>query len=266
MAVIDISAIQMQVIEDDPDNAIESAVRLIRQCKGSDLIVLPELWNIGFMSFDQYLKAAADHSGKTLAAMKEMARETGAYLHTGSFPHQTENGCYNTSFLLSPEGDVLEEYRKIHLFGFKSRESEILTPGERLCVIRTPLATIGMATCFDLRFPEMFRHMIDLGAELFVVCSAWPYPRLEHWMLLNRARAVENQAIVVSANCTGTNRGVAFVGHSMIVDPWGTVVAACGDDEAIVRTRIDTHIIKDARDRFPGLASRKKWLQKGDIK
>lgn len=265
MHIIEISAIQMAVVEDDKDAAIDSAVKLIRQCRGSDLIVLPELWNTGFMSFDQYLQAAETADGKTLAAMKEMAKETGAYLHTGSFLLKEGDDIYNASFLLSPAAEVIGEYRKIHLFGFNSRESEILTPGERICVIKTPLGNIGLATCFDLRFPELFRHMVDRGAEILLVCSAWPYPRLEHWLLLNRTRAIENQCFLVSANSTGGNRGVAFVGHSMIVDPWGTVLAGCGDGETIARTRIDIGGVRDSRERFPGLASRKEWLKKGEI-
>ncbi len=258
---MEISAIQMQVIEDDKDSAIDSAVRLIRQCRDSDLIILPELWNIGFMSFDRYTSDAETENGKTLSAMKEMAKETGAYLHTGSFPLTSDGEYYNASFLLSPEGEVLAGYRKIHLFAFNSRENEILSPGEKACTVETPLGHIGLATCFDLRFPELFRNMVDKGVEIFLVCSAWPYPRLEHWLILNRARAIENQCIVVSANSAGINRGVTFTGHSMIIDPWGTVLAGCGDEETIARTRIDAGVVKDARNRFPGLASRKEWLQ-----
>jgi len=258
---MEISAIQMQVIEDDKDRAIDTAVGLIRQCRGSDLIILPELWNIGFMSFDRYTTDAEPETGKTLSAMKEMAKETGAYLHTGSFPLISDGKYYNASFLLSPEGEVLAEYRKIHLFAFNSRENEILSPGEEICTVETPLGNIGLSTCFDLRFPELFRRMVDRGVEIFLVCSAWPYPRLEHWLIFNRARAIENQCILVSANSAGTNRGVMFTGHSMIVDPWGTVLAGCGDEESIARTRIDPGVVKDARSRFPGLASRKEWLQ-----
>lgn len=258
---MEISAIQMQVIEDDKDRAIDSAVRLIRQCRGSDLIILPELWNVGFMSFDRYIPDAETENGKTLSAMKEMAKETGAHLHTGSFPLTANGKYYNASYLLSPEGEVLAGYRKIHLFAFNSRENEILCPGDRVCTVDTPLGHIGLATCFDLRFPEFFRHMVDRGVEIFLVCSAWPYPRLEHWLIFNRARAIENQCILVSANSAGSNRGVTFTGHSMIVDPWGTVLAGCGDEEAIARTRIDSGVVEDARKRFPGLASRKEWLK-----
>jgi len=251
----------MQVIEDDKDRAIDSAVGLIRKCRGSDLIILPELWNIGFMSFDRYTSDAEPETGKTLSAMKEMAKETGAYLHTGSFPLVSDGKYYNASFLLSPEGEVLAGYRKIHLFAFNSRENEILSPGEEICTVETPLGHIGLSTCFDLRFPELFRRMVDRGVEIFLVCSAWPYPRLEHWLIFNRARAIENQCILVSANSAGINRGVMFTGHSMIVDPWGTVLSGCGDEASIARTRVDTGVVKDARSRFPGLASRKEWLQ-----
>ncbi len=96
-----------------------------------------------------------------------------------------------------------------------------------------------MATCFDLRFPELFRAMVDQGATLFLVCSAWPYPRLEPWILLNRVRALENQSHLVCANGCGMNNGIQLVGHSMVIDPWGTVLAGAGDEETIVETRID---------------------------
>lgn len=262
---MEVACIQMNVIEDDKEGAIGRAVDLIRRCKGADLIVLPELWNIGFMSFDSYYAEAETEEGKTIAAMKAMARETGAFLHTGSFILKEGRDFFNASYLLSPEGEILGAYRKIHLFGFNSRESELLTPGEHIAVIRSPLATFGLVTCFDLRFPELFRRMIDLGTEIFLVCSAWPYPRLEHWVLFTRTRAVENQCIIVAANSSGSNRGITFLGHSMIVDPWGIAVAAGGDDETIVRTRVDVGSVHDARSRFPGLASRREWLQpKGD--
>ncbi|MFP4049599.1 MAG: nitrilase-related carbon-nitrogen hydrolase, partial [Desulfovermiculus sp.] len=98
------------------------------------------------------------------------------------------------------------------------------------------------------------------GAEIFLVCSAWPYPRLEHWQIFNRARAIENQCALISANSVGPNRGTTLVGHSMIVDAWGTVVAGGGDDEVILRTQLDVNKIHLARERFPGLAGRTEWL------
>lgn len=259
---MDVASIQMEVVEDNKDGAIDKAVQRIRECRGADLILLPELWNIGFMSFDDYYDQAETERGPTLSIMQTLAQEMRAYLHTGSFVLREGDAYYNASYLLSPDGVILGSYRKIHLFAFNSRENRLLTPGNDISVIRTPLATFGLATCFDLRFPELFRHMVEKGVEIFLVCSAWPYPRLEHWIIFNRARAIENQCALISSNTVGLNRNTAMAGHSMIVDAWGTIMASGGDDEVTLRTRVDMDLIQEARRRFPGLAGRKEWLQR----
>lgn len=258
-----IASIQMTTVDGDKIKTIEKAGEKVRSCRGADLIILPEIWNIGFMSFDRYVSEAEDRNGPTLSAMRDLAREVGSYLHTGSFVEKEGANCFNSSYLLSPQGEVLANYRKIHLFGFDSRETQILTPGEKIAVVETPIGTLGMATCYDLRFPEFFRRMIDQGVELFLVCSAWPYPRLEHWMLLNRTRALENQCFLVSSNAVGLNQGTLFVGHSAIVDPWGIIRQGGGDDEVILRAELDLAEVKTARKRFPALADRKDWLNPG---
>lgn len=255
-----VSCIQMSAAADGKKSAVDKAVERIRQCRGSDLVVLPELWTIGFLGFDRYAADAETETGEILPVMQDLARETGAYLHTGSLVEKEGDNYYNACYLLSPEGEVLGSYRKIHLFSYHSPEKKLLTPGDLVSVIPTPLGNFGLAICFDLRFPELFRNMVDKGAEIFLVCAAWPYPRLEHWLLFNRVRAVENQAIVISANACGPSKGVLFAGHSMIVDPWGIPVAACGDGEAVVSARIDTGIVRDARKEYPGLSSRTQWL------
>lgn len=255
-----VASIQMAVIEGDKTVTIAKACERIRQCQGADLIVLPELWNIGFMSFDRYHSEAEDRGGPTLAAMIAMAREVKAYLHTGSFVEKEKGRHFNSSYLLSPEGEILANYRKIHLFGFNSRETQLLSPGHEVIVVNTPLAKIGLATCFDLRFPELFRKLVDRGAEIFLVCSAWPYPRLEHWLMLNRVRALENQCYLVSSNSGGMNQGTQFVGHSMVVDPWGTVLAGGGDRETTLKCALDLSEVARARKQFPGLAGRVDWL------
>jgi predicted amidohydrolase len=255
-----VASIQMAVIEGDKTVTIANACDRIRQCQGADLIVLPELWNIGFMSFDRYHSEAEDRGGPTLAAMIAVAREVKAYLHTGSFVEKEKGRHFNSSYLLSPEGEILANYRKIHLFGFNSRETQLLSPGHEVVVVNTPLAKIGLATCFDLRFPELFRKLVDRGAEMFLVCSAWPYPRLEHWLMLNRVRAFENQCYLVSSNSSGMNQGTQFVGHSMVVDPWGTVLAGGGDREITLKGALDLSEVARARKQFPGLAGRVDWL------
>lgn len=257
---MEVASLQMGVVEDDKTKAIDRAVESIRSCRGADLIVLPELWNIGFMSFDHYYSQAETEDGPTLSAMQTMAREMEAYLHTGSFVLEENGTYYNASYFLSPQGEILGSYRKIHLYAYNSREKQLLAPGREISVISTPLGVFGLATCFDLRFPELFRRMVDLGAEIFLVCSAWPYPRLEHWLMFNRVRAIENQCALISANAVGPNRGATLVGHSMIVDAWGTIMASGGDEEVILRTSVGREKIHEARSRFPGLAGRTEWL------
>ena len=251
-----VASIQLSVVENDKDATLEKASTAIKKCSDADLIILPEIWNIGFMSFDRYVREAEDSNGPTMTLLKSLAKQTGTFLHTGSFVEKENDNFFNTSFLLSPKGKILGKYRKIHLFGYNSRETQILTPGNEPVVLKTPFGNIGMATCFDLRFPELFRTMVDAGADIFLVSSAWPYPRLEPWIMFNRVRALENQCFLISANAAGMNQGTQFTGHSMVVDPWGTIVAGAGDEETIVRTQIDPQMVQQARDAFPALAAR----------
>lgn len=255
-----IASIQMSVIEGDKAATIEKASRKIAAAADADLIILPEMWNLGFLSFDRYAAEAENKDGPTLTMLRTMAEKTATWIHSGSFVEKDGKDLFNSSYLISPAGEIVGAYRKIHLFGFNSQETQILTPGDTVAVVDTPLGKIGMATCFDLRFPELFRKMVDAGAEIFLVCSAWPYPRLEAWQMLNRVRALENQCILISSNAVGMNRGVQFVGHSMVVDPWGVVVAGGGDEETVVRTELDVEVVGAARKTFPGLAGRIKWL------
>jgi len=257
-----VASIQMAVVEDDKTATIEKAVGLVRKARDADLVILSELWNVGFMSFERYVSEAEGKDGPTLSTFRDLARELKIHLHTGSFVEEDGGKYYNSSYLLSPEGEILGNFRKVHLFGFNSRETQILTRGEEVVVIETELGTFGLATCYDLRFPELFRRMVEKGAEVFLVCSAWPYPRLEHWIMLNRVRALENQCFLVSSNSVGLNRGSQFVGHSMIVDPWGIALASGGDEETVLRSDIDLNELKSTRERFPALADRQAWLNR----
>ena len=256
-----VASIQMSVVEGDKTATIDKAVENIHRCEGIDLVILPEIWNLGFMSFDRYVPEAEDRNGQTLTRLREAAKQIGVYLHTGSFVEQISGNYYNSSYLVSPDGDVLANYLKIHLFGYNSKETQILTPGDAVVVVQTPIGNIGLATCYDLRFPELFRAMAEQGAEIFLVCSAWPYPRLEHWLMLNRVRALENQCFLMSSNSVGFNQGIQFVGHSMITDPWGTILASAGDTEVIIKSEIDLTELETARQQFPAWADRKDWLK-----
>ncbi len=255
-----IASIQMSVVEGDKAKTIDKTLESITRAADADLVILPEIWNVGFMSFDRYASEAEDRDGPTLTALRQAARANGIFLHTGSFVEKDGGRLFNSSYLLSPDGEIVANYRKIHLFGHNSRETQILTPGKKVVVADTPLGKIGMATCYDLRFPELFRRMAEQGAALFLICSAWPYPRLEHWIIFNRARALENQCFLVSANSAGSNLGATFVGHSMMVNPWGVILASGGDDEVILKSEIDPSEVGSARKRFSAYNDRVSWL------
>jgi len=253
-----IASIQLSIrYEESKEARVDRAMSLVKSCAGADLVLLPEIWNTGYFGFDRYHEEAESLDGPTVSAAAARARELGAWVHVGSFVERRPNGTFtNTSVLLDRQGKPAVTYRKIHLFGFGSDETKVLTPGTEVVTARTDFGRVGLATCYDLRFPELFRRMVDQGAEFFLICSAWPYPRLEHWMMLNRVRALENEAFLISSNSVGATRGKQFCGHSQVVDPWGTPVASAGDEETVVRAEIDPGLVGRVRDIFPPLRDR----------
>jgi predicted amidohydrolase len=253
-----IASIQLAIADDETkEERIGRALELVRTCEGADIVLLPEIWNSGYFAFDRYHEEAEELEGEFVARMAEAARSLGAYLHVGSFVERTEDGRFtNTSVLLDRQGRRIAAYRKIHLFGFGSEETKVLSPGTEVVTADTDFGRVGLACCYDLRFPELFRRMVDQGAQFYLVCSAWPYPRLESWIMLNRVRALENEAFLISSNCVGINRGARFVGHSLVVDPWGSIIAGSGDEEMIVKTEVDPEMVEKTRAVFPPLRDR----------
>jgi predicted amidohydrolase len=220
----------------------------------ADLVVLPELWHVG--AFD--VAAAREHAqpidGPLVAALGALAAEHRIWLHGGSFCEvDAEEQHYNTSVLFAPDGELVASYRKVHLFGFDGGETVLMSGGDELVVADTPLGPTGLATCYDLRFPELFRALTDGGATAFLMGSGWPTPRIEHWDVLTRARAIENQAWVVACNEVGTQLDVQLGGHSVVVDPRGTVVAQAGADEEVLVVEIDPDDAPRWREAFPVL-------------
>jgi predicted amidohydrolase len=220
-------------------------------------ILFPEIWSTGFFAFDDYKEQAEQEQGDTYDMMSAWAKKLGSYIHTGSFIEKDGEDYYNTSLLLNPQGCVVGKYRKLHLFGFGSRETGILTPGSQITVVQTEYGKVGLSTCYDLRFPEFFRTMANLGAQYFLVTSAWPLARVEHWKLFNQVRAIENQCYLISCNGTGTLNGSKLGGHSMIVDPWGEVSAHGDEHEAVIQCDIEPAKVRENRENFPALRDKR---------
>ena len=243
----------------DSCSAAESIQRVresVMSADGADLIVLPEIWHPGYFSFDRYAESAED-STAMWESLSEVSATLGACVHAGSLVEAANGRLYNTSVLFGPDGSVIAKYRKMHLYGFGSREQQLLAPGEDVVVADTPHGRLGLAVCYDLRFPELFRRMTELGAVGFVVASAWPHPRVEAWSTLLRARALENQAFLFACNGAGpTDSGSVLCGRSAVIDPWGVPIAALGDDPGVSSVSVDLADADVARHRFPALADR----------
>jgi predicted amidohydrolase len=254
--MIRVTSVQLEISSGEAkEERVERVARQVESMAGTDLVLLPEAWNVGYFNFERYAAEAEALDGPTVTRLGEAARTAGAWVLAGSIIESAEGRLHNTSVLLDRSGNVRGSYRKIHLFGYGSREQELLTRGERPAVVDTELGSIGLATCYDLRFPELFRAMVDAGAEMFLITSAWPYPRVEAWTMFNRARAHENQAWLISANCAGGDV-VPCCGRSMVVDPWGTAVAAAGDRPGLLSAEIDPGTAAAARADFPALRDR----------
>ncbi len=254
---MDVACVQAAFSPDaDKPARIEHVLSLLRHVRDVDLVVLPELWHVGYFNFDRYAAGAEPVHGPTVTALADAARELGAFVHAGSIVERGEGReLYNTSVLLTPTGRVAHTYRKLHLFGYESDESQLLTPGVEVRTVSTDLGPLAMTTCYDLRFPELYRLLTD--AEMVLVTSAWPDPRMEHWRLLTRARALDNFMYLVACNAAGECNGVRLAGHSVVVDPWGEVVAEAEAGEEILRAHIDLPKVAKIRAEFPVLDDRR---------
>jgi len=266
-----IALIQLGYDDDEPlRDRVERVCALVRDTARShqpDLVVLPELWAPTGFGYRRWEDAAEPLDGPWAATMTTLAGETGVTLHAGSFverlaePGADGRTLANTSLLVTADGGRTA-YRKIHRFGFGSGEPKLLEAGTEVVVTEVRCRTgesavAGLSTCYDLRFPELYRQQLDAGAEVFVVPAAWPAARVAHWTLLGRARAVEDQAFVVQCNTAGTHAGTPMGGHSQVVAPTGEVLAEAGADEEVLVVDIDPGLVARTREAFPVLADRR---------
>ena len=221
---------------------------------GVDMLVLPELWHVGAFDVEAARAHAQSIEGPLVQALAGLAAEHRIWLHGGSFAEVDVDGQhYNTAVLFDPDGELVAAYRKVHLFGFDGGETLLMSGGDELFVVETPLGPTGLATCYDLRFPELFRALVDGGAQAFLIASGWPDPRIAHWDVLTAARAIENQAWLLACNEVGDQLGLRLGGHSTVVSPTGEVVARAGDGADVVIVEIDPDEAPRWREQFPAL-------------
>jgi predicted amidohydrolase len=272
MSALTVAAVQLTSTEDVGSN-LDRAAALVRRAAsaGAQLIGLPE--NFAYLGSDRDHRLSLaeplkpDASGPILTAMQALARETGAWLLLGGFPEQAsgEGRICNTSILLRGDGSIAATYRKIHLFdvdvpgGMSFRESETVEAGESPQVADTPWGKLGLTICYDLRFPELYRVLAARGARIVSVPSAFTMETgKDHWNVLLRARAIENQVYLFAPAQFGHHGGKRRSwGHAMVIDPWGAVLAECGDHEGFALASLDFEYQDKVRRNLPALTHRR---------
>ena len=276
-----IALIQLGYDDQEPvSDRVTRAADLVRAQAGHDLVVLPELWAPGGFAYREWDKRAEPVDGPIASAMSAAARDAGVTLHAGSIIERPAGGergpegkdLWNTSLVFAADGSLVATYRKIHRFGFGQGEPLLMEAGDALSLVDVPEPSSGagparaaLSTCYDLRFPELYRAQLDAGATLFVIPAAWPAARVRHWTLLAHARAIENQCVVVACNTAGTHAGVEMGGHSQVVLPTGDVAAMAGTDEQVLSVEVDMNVVTDYRASFPVLQDRRLPLKPSDV-
>lgn len=268
---------QLEIEAGERERNVERALDAIETAANdaADLVCLPEIFTIGYFEFSEYERGAESLSGPTLSQLAAAAREYDIGIVAGSivedleassrdgFETPADRGLANTSVFFDRDGKRRAVYRKRHLFGYESEEAELLVPGDSLTTADFEEFTLGMTTCYDLRFPECYRALAEAGATLILVPSAWPYPRVDHWETLQRARAIENQLFVATCNGSGVFRDATLCGRSAITDPWGESLAEprasehADDEPATVTADIDPERVLSVREEFPAFRDRR---------
>ena len=251
----------------DKDRNLEVAARLVTEAAadGAQLVALPEKWNL-LGTASELDDGAEGLDGPTLSAVGSWAAELGIWVLAGSIAERRPGAdrLFNTSCLIDPAGELMATYSKLHMFdvdvgGVSYRESEREQPGDEVVLADVGGVELGLSVCYDLRFPELYRILAVRGARLLAVPSAFTTPTgRDHWQVLLRARAIENQAFVLAPNQSGkAPPQYDSYGHSAIVDPWGTVLAEAADGEGFVAADLDLERQAEIRSSLPSLANRR---------
>lgn len=265
-----VAAVQLQS-QDDLAQNLEHCARLVALARrdGAALVLLPE--NFAYFGADERRSALAerlsDPAGPIQRALSEMAREAQVFLVAGGFPEASLDPArpFNTALAFAPDGTVLASYRKIHLFdvalqdGTTLAESSTTTPGDSLVTFDIGRFRIGLSICYDLRFPELYRGLVSRGAHVLLVPAAFTqHTGKDHWHVLLRARAIESQCFVVAAAQWGKHpRGRTTYGHSLVIDPWGTIIAEASDRVGVVTASLDLTYLAQVRAAVPCLDHRR---------
>ncbi len=234
----------MNVTLGDPDRNLRKFKKLLDLSDtNSDIILLPELWSSGY-DYENF-STLAGTTPSMLKEMSQIAQQKKSYIG-GSLIEYADHKFYNTFFLINPNGDKVAAYRKIHLFSLMD-EDKYFSPGNTPCLIKIHNLTVGLITCYDIRFPELSRKLALEGAELLLICAQWPKPRTSHWRTLLKARAIENQLHIAACNRIGKGVENHYPGNSAIYDPWGKPALKTPPKQGVFTATIDLRAVAQIR-------------------
>lgn len=255
-----VALIQMEIVEKNtPGNIVHGLDLLQEAAANSDIAVLPEIWTTGY-SLGRIEEEAETIDGSTIAAVRKIANDHHCAVVAGSIPLRHKDGkIYNNTVVIDKQGSVVASYSKVHLFGLFDEE-RFFAAGDNFDTYELNGVICGSTICYDLRFPELYRHLSLQGAKIIFVPAEWPSARGDIWTLLSQARGAENHNYIVAVNCVGNFKGAPFYGHSMVVDPMGKIIAEGGSAEEIIYCDIDLAYIDKVRARLNALADVRKEL------
>lgn len=249
-----IALVQMDVQIGEPEVNFKKAEAFLEEAvrEQPDLIILPEMWNTGY-ALEQADQLADINGERTKQLFSSFARKHQVYLIAGSVLNKRteDENITNTMYVFNRQGELLLDYDKIHLFRLMD-EHNYLTAGDQLGLFDySEDVKIGAMICYDLRFPQLSRTLVNKGAKILVNTAQWPSARVDHWRSLLIARAIENQSFMIAVNRTGTSRDTEFPGHSMVIDPLGRIQLETSDDEDIYYAEIDLQLVDEVRQQIP---------------
>ena len=254
-----VALLQLEVLEKNKAANVAHGLELLRQAaKEHDLVVMPEVWTTGY-SLGHLQEEAETPDNELVRELCTIAKENACHIVAGSVPMAHDGKIYNTSMAIDRTGRVVNYYDKVHLFGLFNEE-KFFAPGNNFQAFMLGDICCGSTICYDLRFPELFRHLALQGAKIIFCPAEWPSARGDIWRLLAQARAAEDHLFVIAVNCAGSFKGAPFFGHSMVVAPSGKILAEAGTEEAVVSCEIDLAAIDKVRTRINVLQDVRKEL------
>ncbi|WP_455660590.1 carbon-nitrogen family hydrolase [Pradoshia sp.] len=255
-----IAVVQMDIRFADPESNFSRVEKFVEEGAkaGSDVIVLPEMWNTGYALKE--LDRLADANGERAKnLLGRLAQKHQVHIVGGSVATKRNGHFYNTMYVFNQSGEMVSEYDKAHLFKLMD-EHEYMSAGEQANVFSLDGVTCGGIICYDLRFPEWIRTHVLKGAAVMFIPAQWPKARIDHWQLLLQARAIENQCYVVAVNRVGEDPNNEFNGHSMVIAPWGELLLSGETGEGIFYTELDMQEVKRVREAIPVFEDRRTHL------